>query len=291
MRARQLRARAYTIYLVLLTLSFLHPLANLVLYAAHSDLHSHILLVPLISAYVFYIRRPGHATAYRTSVPGTVVAAAIGFTAFATSMVWRTSLSVNDELALTTLAFVCLVTAGGFLFFGSKWMAVAAFPFAFLIFMVPLPDAAVRWLEQASVLGSTEVADLLIRSTGTPLARAGTELELPGIVLRVAQACSGIRSSWVLFITSVLAAHLFLKTRWRKLIFVAFVIPLGIVRNGFRILVIALLCVHFGPEMIDSPIHHHGGPLFFGLSLVPFFLLLRWLRRQERLNLRPLRTP
>jgi len=34
--------------------------------------------------------------------------------------------------------------------------------------------------------------------------------------------------------------------------------------------------------MIDSPIHHSGGPLFFVLSLVPFFLLLIWLRRSER---------
>jgi hypothetical protein len=34
--------------------------------------------------------------------------------------------------------------------------------------------------------------------------------------------------------------------------------------------------------MIDSPIHHHGGPLFFVLSLVPFFLLLYFLKRTER---------
>ena len=42
------------------------------------------------------------------------------------------------------LAYVSVVAAGGFLFLGSKWMAAAAFPVAFLIFMVPLPDAAVN---------------------------------------------------------------------------------------------------------------------------------------------------
>ena len=35
--------------------------------------------------------------------------------------------------------------------------------------------------------------------------------------------------------------------------------------------------------MIDSTIHHRGGPFFFALSLIPQFLLLWWLRRQERL--------
>jgi hypothetical protein len=46
--------------------------------------------------------------------------------------------------------------------------------------------------------------------------------------------------------------------------------------------VIGELCTHIGPQMINSPIHRHGGPLFFVLSLIPFFLLLIFLRRSER---------
>ena len=112
--------------------------------------------------------------------------------------------------------------------------------------------------------------------------RHGTTFELPGIVLQVAQECSGIRSSWVLVITSILASHLFLKSPWRRIVLVAFVIPLGILRNGFRVFVIGMLCVHVGPHMVDSVIHRQGGPFFFALSLVPLFLLLWWLRRGER---------
>src|SRR5262245_46510396 len=160
-------------------------------------------------------------------------------------------------------------------------MAASAFPVAFLIFMVPLPDAAVNWLERASMLASAEAAAVYFNIVGTALVRHGTVFELPGIVLQVAQECSGIRSSWILFISSLLASHVFLKTRWRKIVLVAFVIPLGILRNGFRILVIGLLCVHVGPHMIDSSIHRRGGPFFFALSLIPLFLLVWWLRRQE----------
>jgi len=168
------------------------------------------------------------------------------------------------------------------LLLGAKWMAAAAFPVAFLIFMVPLPDAAVKWLENALVLASADVAALLFQMTGTPLLRDETIFQLPGIVLRVAEECSGIHSSWVLLITSLVASHLFLKSPWQRIVLVAFVIPLGIIRNGFRILVIGLLCVHVGPQMIDSIIHRQGGPLFFALSLGPLFLLLALLRRQER---------
>ena len=92
---------------------------------------------------------------------------------------------------------------------------------------------------------------------------------------------SGIRSSWVLIITSVIAAYMFLGSTWRRWLLVAFVVPLGIIRNGFRILVIAMMCVYIGPDMIESVIHRHGGPLFFALSLGPLFLLLGWLRHQD----------
>lgn len=269
-------------YLGLLTLLFIQQLTKLMLYAAQSELHSYILLVPFIFGYLLYTQRWRLPAAYRSSIPQTVTVGAIGIAALAALTEWHGRLSLNDGLALMALAFVSFAAAGGFLFFGSKWMAARAFPVVFLIFMVPLPDAAVDWLEKTSVLASADAAALFFNVTGTPLARYGTVFELPGITLRVAQECSGIHSSWVLFISSLLASHLFLRTRWRRIVLIAFVIPLGILRNGFRILVIGLLCVHVGPQMIDSAIHHKGGPFFFALSLVPLFLLLWWLRRQEQ---------
>jgi len=86
----------------------------------------------------------------------------------------------------------------------------------------------------------------------------------------------------VLFITSVLAGYLFLRSPWKRAVLTLAVIPLAILRNGLRIATLALLCVQIGPHMIDSIIHRKGGPFFFALSLIPFFLLLFWLRSSER---------
>ncbi len=286
-RAQRTRVLGCAVYLIVLTVLFIQPLTRLAGYAATNDLNSHILLVPLISGYLIYLQRKRLSAAYRSSIGGTAAAGGVGIAALAMWIYWRASVSNNDGHTLIALSFVSLVAAGGFLFFGWKWMAAAAFPIAFLIFMAPLPDAVVEWLEKGSMLASAEAAALYFGATGTTFVRHGTVFELPGIVIQVGQECSGIRSSWVLFMTSILASHLFLKTRWRRIVLVAFVIPLGILRNGFRILVIGLLCVHVGPHMIDSTIHHRGGPLFFALSLIPLFLLMWWLRRQER-KLKPL---
>jgi exosortase C (VPDSG-CTERM-specific) len=281
-RPAPLRTGAFAGWIAVATIAFIQPLTRLMLYAAPNPLLSYIPLVPAVAAFLLYSRRTRLTTAYRGSIAGAVVVGVIGAAALAAAIGLSGRLSVNDDLALTTLAYVSLVAAGGFLFLGSKWMASAAFPIGFLLFMIPLPDAVVHSIESASVLGSADVSAWLFRMTGTPLLRDGTILVLPGIVLEVARECSGIHSSWVLFITSLVASHVFLDSPWRRLILIAFVIPLAILRNSFRILVIGLLCVHVGPHMIESYIHRQGGPIFFALSLGPLWLLLVLLRRRER---------
>lgn len=281
-RPERKRVGGFIAYVLLSMLLFSSPLLRLLRHAAQNELHSHIPLVPVIVAYLLYLGRPRPAASYQSSTGGAVLLAGIALAALAAAAFGRGSLSPNDDLALTALAFVSVIAAGGFLFLGAKWMWATAFPMAFLIFMVPMPDRMAVWFENASMLASADVSAWLIKVSGTPNLRDGTLFQLPGVTIRVAQECSGIRSSWVLFITSLLISNMFLKSPWRRLALVAFVIPLGVVRNGFRILVIALLCVHVGPQMIDSPIHHQGGPLFFGLSLGPLFLLSWWLRRQDQ---------
>jgi exosortase/archaeosortase family protein len=92
-------------------------------------------------------------------------------------------------------------------------------------------------------------------------------------------------------ITSLVAGHLLLRTRWKQALLVAVVLPLALLRNGFRIYVIGQLCVHYGARMFDSWVHHRGGPLFFAISLIPFFGLLLWLVKSEQTGRPPGQSP
>lgn len=281
---RPARLVKFGVFVFALSCLFFGPLRDLVALALGSALHSQILLIPLVCVWLVYLRWERLPLNSSGSFGWSIPFLAIGSVVFAIGFAYRGSpavMSATDHLALTILAFVCFVVAGGFVFLGKTWMRSLAFPFAFLIFLVPLPDRLVYWLETASKLGSADAASFFFNIFGMSVLRDGTVFHLPGITIEVAQECSGIRSSLVLFITSLLVAHLFLQTPWRRIALVAFVIPLGLLRNGFRIFVIGLLCVHYGPQMIDSVIHRKGGPFFFVLSLVPLFLLLLWLRRGE----------
>jgi exosortase C (VPDSG-CTERM-specific) len=281
---QKLRFLGAACFAIVLAAIFGHSLLTLIKYAASSQLHSYILLIPFVSAYLLYIRRDQLPKKYSVDLPLAIVSLAIGlgiliFT-YWLDFAGRAP-SIGDRLTLLTISLLCCLAAGGFFFFGRTWMRAAAFPLAYLSFMIPMPDTMAEALEQASSTASAEMANLLFHLSGVPFFRVGRVFQLPNITLEVAQECSGIRSSVVLFITSILAANLFLKTTWRRFVLVAIVIPLGILRNGFRIFVIGLLCVHVGPQMIHSLIHRRGGPLFFVLSLIPFLFLLWLLRRGD----------
>jgi len=278
------RLRGFAIAVAILGLAFVKPLFGLLQYSLHSALHSHMVLIPLISGYLVWLRRKEPLPALSTSLGLAIVPLALGLVALSVLFSGRTSAPdapPNDYLAAASFAFLCFVWTAAFLCLGGRCLRHFAFPAAFLIFIVPLPTAMENAIETFFQYASAEAAALLFAVSGSTVFREGLVFHLPGIVIRVAQECSGIRSSLVLFITSLIAGQMFLRSPWRRLALTVFVIPLAILRNGFRVFTIGMLCVHVNPEMIDSPIHHRGGPIFFALSLIPFFLFLLWLRRPE----------
>jgi exosortase C (VPDSG-CTERM-specific) len=193
---------------------------------------------------------------------------------------------MDDYLAVMGWSFVLLFVAGVLLFCGKATAKYFAFPLAFLVFAAPFPkammDAILAWLQH----GSAEVAYAMLSLSGMPTLKQGTFFQLPGFDMQVAPECSGIHSTLVLFITSLVAGQLMLKTQWRRAVLVLAVIPLALLRNGLRIFTIGQLCVQVSPDMIHSYIHRKGGPIFFALSLIPFLILLIWLRKSELRSLR-----
>ena len=279
--------RRFTWAAAALVLVFSLPLWNLFRFALSDDLHSHILLIPFISVYLGWLQKS------RLAGPITPAkkTAALFFLAGGGVLAWHgwagragPPLATEDNLALTTLAFILFLTGLGALCLGGTRLRRLAFSFALLVFMIPLPLFFREWIEVSLQHGSAQAADWLFQISGMTVFRNGMIFQLPGMTIEVARECSGIHSTLVLFITSLLAGQMFLHQPWRRAALCLAVIPLALARNGLRIYVIGELCVHVGPQMINSPIHHHGGPLFFALSLVPFFLWLYFLKKSEPLN-------
>src|SRR2546425_3357926 len=245
---------------------FWRPLATLVSlslqYGRYAH-HSHIILIPLISLYLLYLnRRAIFATAEYTPWPG-VFMITIGV-----AWSWITGTLGLDQQAYLSLAMLSMVTSclGAFLLcYGIQAFRKASFELLLLFFMVPLPpillEAIIGFLQRAS----TEATGFLFGLLHVPVFRQGFVFGLPGITIQVSEACSGIRSSLALLITSLIAGHLFLGPTWTKLTLVLVVVPLTIVKNAVRIVVLSLLASYVNPSFVmDSALHRYSGiPLFF----------------------------
>jgi exosortase C (VPDSG-CTERM-specific) len=269
---------------LLLSLCFCKPLYHLVRFAADSDLYSYILLVPFVSFYLGWLNRsdlalssePARNLALFPSVAGILTLLGYRF-ALRSGM----DLAEQDYLAWMALAFLFFLLAIALVCLGNQNLRRFAFPFGFLAFLIPFPSVLEKGIERFLQHGSAGAADVLFSLLRTPVLRDGLAFQLPGFSMQVAPECSGIHSTMVLFVTSLIAGRLFLRSPWKRGILAFAVLPLALLRNGFRILVIGELCVHVGPHMIHSYIHKRGGPIFFVLSLIPLFLLLYFLRRSD----------
>lgn len=277
--------REMTIGVAVLIVAFAWPLYQWAGFALGSELYSHVLLIPLVSAYLLH---EGREKIFRDFSRDPAWGAALAVLGLAAIGLWLllprmgVALPVEDRIALSTAAFLLLLLALWVTLLGRAAARAAAFPLGFLIFMVPFPTFAVEGIEVFLQHTSASAAFAMFQAAGTTVFRQDLTFVLPGITLEVAPQCSGIRSSLVLFITSVLAGHLFLRTRWKKAFLAAAVIPLAFVRNGFRVFVLGELCIRVSPDMIHSWIHKRGGPVFFVLSLIPFFILLWFLYRTDK---------
>ena len=271
---------------LVLLLCFGVPVYQLVRFALHSEMYSYVVLIPFISIYLVRLNHnrlaPAGAPLPRV-LPATLLLAGLGFlTWYLLSVFSPEPPARQNALTLAMLSLTLLLAGFACLFLGRNVVRAHVFPLGFLAFMAPFPLFVEKSLQGFLQIWSAVIADGMFRIAGTPTFRDVTLFRLPGISLEVAPECSGIHSTIALFITSLVAGQVLLRTTWKRVVLALIVVPIALLRNGFRVFTIGELCVHVSPDMIDSWIHRHGGPFFFVLSLIPFSVILYFLQKFDR---------
>ena len=244
--------------------------------------YSHIVLLPFISGYLLYLNRDA---ILRHARPGPRTGILLGLAGTAT--IWFAGASIIGELdSRLSLAMLGLVTfwAGSFVIcYGVRGLGNAAFPFVLLIFMVPLPPAALTATIVFLQRASAEASALIFALIGMPVFRDGFVFALPGLTIQVAEECSGIRSSLALLISGLMMASLLLRGTWTRVVFILLIVPVAIVKNAVRIVGLSWLAIHVDPSFIaGSTVHRTSGIPVFLASLLILGGLAALLRRCER---------
>src|ERR1700728_1853674 len=263
-------------------IAFHQALSALVQYSQVEDSASHVLLIPLIVLFLLYTERRRIFAVTRTqAVPG-IAMIAIGLFLYWFGSRAPLQTSGNFSLSLEILSIVILWAGAFVLCYGFAAARAASFSLLFLLLMVPLPEMAldrvIYWLQA----GSTELTYLIFQMVGTPVVRNGFLLSVPGVTIEVAKECSSIRSSIALFITCLLAAHLYLRTAWKKLVLVILGLLLSVVKNGIRITTLTLLSVYVDPGFLSGRLHKQGGFVFFLLALLILLPVFLWMEKSDK---------
>ncbi len=225
--------------------------------------NSHGLLVPVIAAYLVWIKRdrlrglPIHPSGW-------------GLALLITSLLLylfglRVHLALPARLALV-LSVVGLVWWN----FGTAVVGCLWFPLAFLGFMIPIPDTLTGIIGFPLQLFASAVSAHLITLVGIPVLREGTMLYFANASLEVAEACSGIRSMVSYLTLGALFAHLSGgKTgRIQKAILLLSTIPLALMVNIVRVSGTGILAAYFGSRVARGFLHEFSGFVVFGLGFL-----------------------
>lgn len=232
------------------TLAFLPGLAALASVWSSVDYLSHGFLIPVVAGFVAAARRPAWRTLEgRRDARGAVL---VALALVVSSLGLLAGQPTIIGLGVVMAAFGAVLSLGG-----PQGVALMRFPLGFLLFMVPPPES---WIVPVIVqlqLWVSSAAVWALRLAGLPILREGNVMVLPGDeALFVDEACSGITSVVTLIPLGVLLAWLTERTRLRRLVLLACVVPAAMLGNFVRVTVTVWAASRWGADVATSTLLH-----------------------------------
>ena len=258
-----------------------HQVVETFALSLQDDEYTHILLILPVSASLLFVQWRSIRTAASPGIlwGSILLAAAAVFVSI--PKVWSAWLPPDLLLTVGMFALALSLIGSFILCLGTGSLRVALFPLLFLFGMVPLPHAVVDEAVLLLQLSSAWAAQLLFVVCGVPVSQEGIVLNIPGLTLVVAHECSSIRSSSMLLVTTMVLAHIVLRSRWRQALVIGLAVPLSIAKNSLRIFTIAMLGTRVDPGYLTGKLHHEGGIIFFAIVLLLEFGMFWILRRGD----------
>jgi EpsI family protein len=193
---------------------------------------------------------------------------------------------------LTLLACILLLVAVVLGLGGRQALARLRFPIGFMLLALPYPGWLIDRLTSPLKVWISMGAEELLYAIGYPVARSGVVLGLGPYRLLVADACTGLHS--LILLTALGLLYLNLtgpRQRWQHALLVAVLLPVSLLANGIRVVVLLLVTYYWGDAVGQAFWHDVAGLVLymsaFGLLVLLDGLLLRCLHPVRAAASRP----
>ncbi len=185
-----------------------------------------------------------------------------------------------DYISVEAAAIGVLLIAITYIYAGAQVLRRLWFPIAYLFFLVPPPgwavDLATASLKEFVSLVSMQVLDVM----GYPITRIGVTLYVAQFQLLVEDACSGMNSIVSLTSVSLFYIYLMHAASWRYALFLmAWILPIAILANVIRVMILVLITYHLGNEAAQGFLHNTAGMVMFVTALLGIFAVDKFFAR------------
>jgi exosortase len=179
---------------------------------------------------------------------------------------------ITGILEIEAFAMYGALVTAAYLLVGGAVIRSIWFPLIYLAFTLPPPDSVVAFVTQPIKIAISSWAVSVLHLAGYPIASSGVTIQIGQYQLLVAAACAGLNS--IVTLTALCLFYVYLRHRSNPVAIVVIslaAIPVAIISNFVRVLVLVLVTYHFGDAAAQGFLHDFAGLLMFAIALLTIF--------------------
>ena len=146
------------------------------------------------------------------------------------------------------------------------------FPLFYIAFIFPPPDTLVALVTVPMKIWLSKAAIGFLQLFNYPIGGEGVTIYIGQYELLVAAACSGINS--IVSLSAISLFYIYMRHRANWLysgLLVLLIVPVALIANFFRVLILILLTYHAGEAAAQGFLHNFAGIAMFAIALLTIF--------------------
>ena len=241
---------------------------------------SSALIIPVFSAYMIWIQKPKLKN-LQLFKPYDFSFSKSGFLLLIGGLVLFIIGSFTYVILIKAFAFIVIIIASVLFLFGKDLLKPTLAPILFLLFMLPIPAQAYYVVAEPLKYFIADASTAVLLFLNIPLLMDENVIHLPSISLLIHESCSGIQTTISIVAISSAFAYMFLRSNLLRIAFVMIAIPIGILTNVLRVVIIGVLAYLYDGD-VAMKFHANAWVIVTPAGIFTIFLIGNLLRCHER---------
>jgi exosortase len=179
----------------------------------------------------------------------------------------------RDFLMAQTMALPPTLAGLALYCHGPKFFKALSFPIGYLVLLIPPPLGLLDAITLPMRHWASAVAEITLQGIGHDVIRQGLLITVGENDIYMGERCSGFRSLITMISLGLIYAWFIRLPPQKNIAFLAAIIPLAILGNFIRVIILCLVTIHFGKEIGEGFFHDFSGGLMFMLMIL---FLMGW---------------